>query len=451
MNNNKRLKLNHENRSKKNANSKQRLEKLQNDLNNILDFIYDECSELRRLVQLSTEQAILYLKQLNELDPNLEENQLNAQLATIVRDIHTKSDLMLNKIDCYEAESKQNAPKEEPNKELCKLINQFKSVKNLNESQLVGIVSDVRQHIFNRNVMVFKPDELNPIGIGHLQLKQYIEIENFKQIDLNKLINENNIINGYNFKCDIFKQNYLITYSLNYKQTGLFIYDSVNNRIEKQIMLDYPSVNSLKIVNNSIVLCLPIDYSRSENHLVVLDDELNIKAKKSVDRCFLIGANQKYLYCKDDECMESVCRELDWNLKEIESKLKFQQSDPKAPFFISNTNTELSIRQLEYANNRYFVRPGSNILFSNLSDFIQIFDEHGKLIKSTQIDGDFKLDSNNNLVVLKNNNKLIYLDLNGLTFKRIKIEDPNLITHFMLDKNDKIHFFDKFDNKIYHK
>ena len=450
MNSNKRMKLNHENHSKKSkSSSKQRLAKLQANLTNIVDFIYDECSELRRLVQLHTEQAIMYLKQLNELDANLEETELNAQLAAIVQDIHNKSDSMLNKIDIYEAESKQNAPKEEPNKELCKLISKFKSVRNLNESQLAGIVSDVKQHIFNRNVMVFKPDELDPLAIGHLQLKQYIEIENLKQIDLNKVINDNKIINGYNFRCEIFKQNYLITYSLNYKQTGLFIYEPANSHIEKHLMLDYPSVNSSKIVNDSIALCLPTDYSRSENHLLVLNEELSIKVKKSMERFFLIGASQTRLYCKDDECMESVCRQFDWDLNEIKSDLKFQQRDSKAPFFISNPSTELSIRQLEYVDKRYFVRPGSNILFSNLTDFIHIHDEQGKLIKATQIDGDFKLDSNNNLVVFQNSDKLIYLNSNGVPFKRIKIEDPIMNSHFMLDKQDRIHFFDKFDIKIY--
>ena len=68
----------------------------------------------------------------------------------------------------------------------------------------------------------------------------------------------------------------------------------------------------------------------------------------------------------------------------------------------------------------------------NSSDCILIFDEDGNLIQLTQIDGEFKLDSNGNIVVFCDD-KLKYMDANGEPFKEIDLSGLN---NYMIDSND---------------
>ncbi len=179
--------------------------------------------------------------------------------------------------------------------------------------------------------------------------------------------------------------------------------------------------------------------------MIILDENLVIQSKKSVQRCFLIGANEKHLFCKEDEQFSSKCLKFDWSLNEIESELTFQNQDPKKKFFIE---TECySILQLEHRNKHFYVRPGSNIVFLNTHEPAVILDETGNQLSLAKIYGELKFDKNNNLISLKDD-KLVYYDLNGEPYKEIYVAGfKNLI----IDLNSDIHVFDKFDRKIYFK
>lgn len=430
-------------------NFKKKLLKLEFYLNNPLDFIYEECNELKRKVQLNTEESIASIKETNDLDSNTDESELESELRIMVEEILDQNDLMIARIEIYQQESIKVAETTTESKE--ELLNRIKeihqSLMDLNASSIINkqtkldeLNIDIKNFIFNNNILEFKVhDETKN---GYLYLKQSIDIKTFNQIDLNEHINDQD----YNLKCDVLSnKKYLLIYNYNYKQTHLKVYNPILNRIEYSCFLDYPSLNNIKIVNNLIALNCSADYSGTDNYLIILDENLAIQSKKSVQRCFLIGANEKHLFCKEDEQFSSKCLKFDWSLNELESELTFQNQDPKKKFFIE---TECySILQLEHRNKHFYVRPGSNIVFLNTHEPAVILDETGQQLSLAKIYGELKFDKNNNLISLKDD-KLVYYDLNGEPFKEIYVAGfKNLI----IDLNSDIHVFDKFDRKIYFK
>lgn len=49
-------------------------------LDNPEEFVYDYCSELKRNVQLETEEIIADIKQSNQIDPDLDENKIDLEI-----------------------------------------------------------------------------------------------------------------------------------------------------------------------------------------------------------------------------------------------------------------------------------------------------------------------------------------------------------------------------------
>jgi len=75
-------------------------------LDNPEEFIYDDCSELKRSVQLETEEIIADIKQSNQIDPDLDENKLELEIFNLIQNVIDQSQAIINSIDDHEKMSK---------------------------------------------------------------------------------------------------------------------------------------------------------------------------------------------------------------------------------------------------------------------------------------------------------------------------------------------------------
>lgn len=107
------------------------LNKIDHDFNCPLEFIYDECAELKRRVQLDAEETIAEIKQKNGFDINTDENKLDAQLTMQIEAVNDQRDLFVSRINKFEKETivSYEKNKQDMNKQL--------PLTELNKSKLV--------------------------------------------------------------------------------------------------------------------------------------------------------------------------------------------------------------------------------------------------------------------------------------------------------------------------
>jgi len=138
---------------------------------NFENLIYEECSELKRLVQLNTEEAIALVKQVNNIDIDCntcENNEIERKISSL----NEANEIMINKIDKYE-------------KDTCASIqitssNRSKLNREINRFKLIS-----KYFIAHWIHMDFNQMDLNKICKAETRLNEY-------QVRLNNLINEFN-------------------------------------------------------------------------------------------------------------------------------------------------------------------------------------------------------------------------------------------------------------------
>ena len=74
-----------------------KLTKLEFDFNNRNNFIYEECNELKRLVQLNGEEIIADLKIANNFNIDSDLNELDSETRGKIEEIRTKNKIKTNK------------------------------------------------------------------------------------------------------------------------------------------------------------------------------------------------------------------------------------------------------------------------------------------------------------------------------------------------------------------
>ena len=87
-------------------------------LDNSEEFVYDYCSELKRNVQLETEEIIADIKQSNQIDPDLDENKIELEIFNLIQNVIDQSQAIINTIDDHEKMSKSYWIGKEINKKL---------------------------------------------------------------------------------------------------------------------------------------------------------------------------------------------------------------------------------------------------------------------------------------------------------------------------------------------
>lgn len=444
-----------------------KLAKLAHDLSNINDYIYEECNELKRLVQLDTEERIAQLKQLNDIDIN-QDNHFTSELDRQIDKIQKRNHALIDRIDKHEQDALNASKKNEKQAILFSELKEFvqanktlddkstsKNIKLLVkkikleeiEYQCDIFISEFKRCVFGDKLLEFK--QTNELS-NHLYMQHLMDLEqDFKEIDLSGVLDYNEM---HSIQLNLIGEKYLVAFKMKYKQSGLIVYNPTRNAIESRIILDYPHINSIKICDNLIAVHCSEDYALNTNHLLVLDAKLDLVKSRAIGAKFLIGATSECLFLKDDIKLNSECVRYDWSLNELDAanRVHFQMNKPSEPFYLDVSDPLFSLTQLEIQNERIFVRPGSNLKKLDLSECVRVYDLEGRLVCNTRLNGEFRLDAVSKSLIVREDDKLVVFDLSMCEpCKEIRLATNACLKNFMIDANCCLHLFDKFELKIF--
>jgi hypothetical protein len=417
---------------------------LSNDLNNGVDKIKDHCIELRREVQLKTEQKILEINQLNEaliqqIDEYEEECVFNF---TSKRESKRAFDGIIIEINKFLNEKRDYLK----GFQVTDLeIEKSNNVAQILKSKLENGLAFAKSFIFNKKLMLFEAnrDRVNKNLLGIFRFNQLGNSINFNQL---KKIHVKNLFNDLSESSLIWTNQFdngafLISYLTTNNETIVATFNPNTNTLEKKLLPNCQVIFNLVKCKNNVALSYFSE--QNQNCICILDQNLNVLDQISFqDSLFggtvLIGANDSYLYVNVNRGTKSYIKIFDYKLNKVKLAQPFQSTSPTSPFYFPT-----HIKQMNNRDGKY--------IWLN-SNQINILDEMtGELIKTVQISAEkFELDSKNNLVVLFNSSKkVVYYDLNGVQLKEfdlLSFESSDLT--FYIDQNDKLYFFDKTHSKI---
>lgn len=196
----------------------------------------------------------------------------------------------------------------------------------------------------------------------------------------------------------------------------LFIYDPIKKLKTHELMFN-EKIYEIFTFRNKIFFYL------SGHGIKIMDENLNLIRETNA---FPKSADESNLYC----VFRGQIKFFDWNLKKLKRSIVFQYEDPKKGFYLKPARIDQFVKR----DNKYFL---------NYQTQLAIFNESGVLLKEHKnINGNFLIDSNNNIIVNDAKNDLIYYyDCNGDLLKTVTYKRPkNFRTSI---KQIKI---DSFDN-----
>jgi hypothetical protein len=138
--------------------------KLEEFLINPTNFIYEECVEMKRIIQLDAEETIARIKQSNVMDINTEENDLNPKLLAKINIINRQSETMIKRVDAYQNErtSSYSNSLNEHLKEKFQALKQLKEFSKFwqsfseNENTIDGLHDKYIENMFIKNQKTLK-------------------------------------------------------------------------------------------------------------------------------------------------------------------------------------------------------------------------------------------------------------------------------------------------------
>jgi len=236
--------------------------------------------------------------------------------------------------------------------------------------------------------------------------------------------------------------NYVVGgYVTSTQKSHLFIYDPIKKTKNREVIFD-KRIDELFTFKNRIVFSL----RRTEHYgykyeLKIMDENLNLIREKEI-RSQLIFVDESHLYCIGGGFYGFRFNLFDWYLNDINTEFEFN-GDPKQNFYLKKArHGSHKINQFVKRDNKYILNYKSG---DYQPDELLIFNELGVLIKKSVINGEFVIDSNNNIIINdKINNLIEYYDLNGTSTKTVSYTRPKnekiLMKQIKIDSADNIYF-----------
>lgn len=429
-------------------------------LDNPIDIIYDECNELKRIIQLDKEESILNIKESNNIDLDLDDCKIDAKIMSKIDRINSEFDMIYQEIDNHEKEAISKMKLVRENKNLKREFNKLKKISDyfikywidyLNESaqiidtsKLVNAVAKTRQYIEKFADFYYK---LKPISFGNKMLelkkhkepkadrlnhyvyyKQEIELDTVKchsnELEaLDTTLNDDYYMSNEDYKSvdchiDLFEDgNYLmVLIGADELVTDLFILDRSSKKILKKNKLKDYLVQICKISQNLILM---IGSSETyENSILVLDSnlELAFAPRLCTDYVFLSNSKRPH-FCEINE-NEAKLKVFDSSLNEI-LNTKFQTKNKLEPFYLCET-----VYEFGYSNDKYY-------FLDNSGHSLRILNHSGYLLKEIEFTFDsipsLAFDSAGNMVIFDDSSgKLLIYNQNGMQLKEIQIKKTKI-------------------------
>jgi hypothetical protein len=468
------------------------INRIENSLDNQEEFIYDECSELKRNIQLETEEIIAKIKQSNEIDLNLDETKLESDLFNLIQNVIEQSQTLITTIDDHEKVIKSYWIDKQINKKLfIKDYNKLKqfsdlfiqtwtkrlddlnfddvtmneAVIKLNEYQtkLNILASKIKMYLFNNNCIELRRIDDKEISNRlnyFLYYKQHAIFNQSNKFYLHKILDQSTIqmvIDNKNLLklnyCSDFNDNpasfevlkngkYLVLFQSNSTQfqgTYIAIFDPVLNKLEKEKFIEKIFYEQINFNHNLIAMR---SYSQNESNLVVMNYDLEVVNQIPVGT--LRGADDSFIYTSDileNGEHSTDIKVVDWSLETVKT-LQFQCTNRMDPFFY-DIQYSFSLKR-GYVSLKFL----TNIFFLKSEFTVSLYNENGSSIKtiSCNYGNSFKLHNENIVIFNQNENKLSYYDSKvNLVIKEINLINIKLKRNHnpvKFDSNDKILIFD---------
>jgi len=435
--------------------------------------VYETLSEARRKAQLKTEETIADLKLLHGFDINDDESVLPLELQLEIQSIQNTNDALIEQTESYEknliTESESNETKIRVNKILVELDEKIKMVDHWTERVDSGSLKEKEKIKAKQELNMFNLKSIKEkISLLPFNAKEVGFVEN-KQ-DVSKIGNDHKIgrikieetisyeqLNIFNFK-EVEFYDEIFTFpsrKFHLLDNGTYVIGGFVTSTQKSHLILYDPIK--KVINRSLIFCKRIDelftfknkiafsLRRTEHYgtcyvLKIMDENLNL-IKETNTEAILGGVDESHLYCI---WLNRFLFIYDWELNDIKSNVKFQNTDPKENFFLKcDMNVNFRINQLLKRDNKLIlnIKTGEN----KMSNQLLIFNEIGVLLKKIDIETDFVVDSNNNIVANNAKKNLIsYYDLNGDLFKTVSLKRPKneykLLKQMRIDLAGKFYF-----------
>jgi hypothetical protein len=296
---------------------------------------------------------------------------------------------------------------------------------------------------FNMNKNVVDEMLIGELVIESITQPIVYDVKSFVKCSLAKLFDQD-AQPDKDFEIEIQNGSY---YALYLNQTNYeSVYVSWNKKIGHVVLLNVP--NKLAIIShkqkNDLLVLNYIEQKRQAYYLRVIRITENVKKPveylkliraddKDLEKLFLIGANNEYIFCSSP----SGIHILDWNLSII--KTFGQEKDINEPFYFGDI-----IKQIELKQNKYYWLNENSLNITNSND--------GILLKSIKIKADkFFFDSKDCLIVFSESSQTVwFITIDGkIECKSRLVQFPSKISSIYIDDNHNISFFDKKSLELY--
>lgn len=414
----------------------ERMKQIQFEINNGDYVISEHCRELRRLVQLSKEDKI---QQINNINENLMKRIEKFESESI------NSYLSINKT-LFEAnvnELTEKFQKLDSNKaDMSRLISEIR----LAQTQLRREQENLKYSTFNGELINFRVNKTNLDTDFLCIMSSYpfktLRFSKLNQIDFSKhLIDRSFIeIKGTGF----FLNGDFIVISMSRDQRSfaplLQIFQFDESRELKKIKT-FEDVCYRKGLFQIKCNQLCLFYRTSKFVLHVLDQNLETVKQIEVENEKLIGADEDNIYCLRDDTTEPLVI-YDWQLEQVDQK--GQNINPNEPFYFGQDCSQL-IKVKTEARHYYLVR---------LHEMIRIIDQlSGRVLKSISATDElrFLFDCETLTLIVCDNDRFLYYDINGNYLKEVKILDKpkNYRGVWSLDRLNNFYFFNEVNFTLF--
>jgi hypothetical protein len=269
----------------------------------------------------------------------------------------------------------------------------------------------------------------NEQKLGEVIIKETISFDQLFRFDFKEL----EISKSFTYQSRLFEildnGNYVIGgFVTGTQKSHVLIYDPIRKEIIHELTLDN-KIDNLLVFNNKIVFSQRLveveqvfffqNYIYT-NMIKIMDENLNL-IRKTNTKANLKSLDESRLYCI--HWKTQTFEIFDWNLNRMNTDFAFQHRDPQNSFYLKPARIDQFVKKdskyiLNFSTSTSTVHhPPSQLL---------IFNESGVLLKENKnINGDFVIDSNNNIIVNDAKNDLIYYyDFNGDLLKTVTYKRP---------------------------
>lgn len=414
----------------------EKFSKLSTDVTNKEDKIKEHCLELRRKVQLKTEELINEITNLNEeliVEINTHEKEwLKKQRAKKPYNKDLYDELRSQIVKFNDEQSKYLQQTQIDDDEII----EANELAEKYRSQIDQCLDDVSVFIFDGKQIEFETSGLSfdRRFLGHFYPRMFIDSKKLKTQSLDDDLmdqKDGSLVAFFVSRAGV----YSILYQSEQDKLVVIMFDPKENRKQRKEICGCK--NLYDTARKSDMIAVNIFNENEKDSLITLDESFNvILVCNSFNGSYLKGANEQFIFCFD--CDMEHLLVFDWSMNKVELKKEFQFGQPDEAFYLSENLNKIDKRGDKY------------ILLSE--NCLEIMSESsGRVAKAIPIKTEnFEINTAGDRIIVDDSRckKIFAYNLNGDLSYEIKLNGFNFNYLTLVDQNEKFHFYDTDLNEI---